>query len=547
MKYTVKIVLAFGLAIMASLTVCADNDQDSADVTSDTLITTGDDTTILAFEDTSFLTYNDSLFISHFRFAQNLDSLLLLWYVKTTAAASGEETTGETDSIVPEYPDSIYAQRLKMLPSYIELSYNEVVRKFIDVYVNKRRKQVGCMIGLSECYFPVFEEILDLYDLPMELKYLPVIESALNPRAVSRAGATGMWQFMYTTGKLYKLEINTYVDERLNPLLSSYAAARYLKDLYGIYNDWILALAAYNCGPGNVNKAIRRSKGKTGYWELYPYLPRETRGYVPAFIAAVYAMNYYPEHNIVPQKFELSLYDTVLVTEELHLKQVAEVLGLPLRQIRDLNPQYRKDIIPAKSQRYPLRLPFEYTTKFIDLEDSIYNYNDSLFFLASNADVPAGYKTSRYVPQPPSPDMVILYYKVKAGDNIGFIADWYGVKTSDLRYWNNISRNFIKAGQKLIIYKHKNMASKYSMIDEMTFAEKQAMIGKKTDTTQQKEKVKIDPDGEYIYYTVRKGDNFWTIAKKYPGVSNTDIMNLNNITDAGSLTPGQKLRIKKKE
>ncbi|PLX03647.1 MAG: lytic transglycosylase [Marinilabiliales bacterium] len=486
----------------------------------------------------------DSVFMKSFRFSQNIDSLLKLWYVKVNEDVYDTLFDAIPDSLLTEVPDCVIIDRLNAIPSVIDMSYNNRVKAFINLYTVKRRKQVATMLGVSECYFPVFEEILDQYDMPYELKYLPVIESALNPRARSRAGAMGMWQFMYTTGKLYKLEINSFVDERLDPVMASHAAAKYLKDLYGIYNDWTLALAAYNCGPGNVNRAIRRSGGKTNYWVLYPYLPRETRGYVPAFIAATYAMTYYKEYGIKPVLIEQDLTDTVMVNQELHLQQVADVLGLPLKAIQDLNPQYRRDIIPAKTNKYSLMLPFEYTTKFIDLQDSIYNYKDSVFFARKEASIPQNYKSSQYVPPPPSPDMVKLKYKVKPGDNVGFIAEWYDIRLSDLRYWNNIRRNFIKAGQKLIIYKHKNVASKYKNIDSMSFEAKQKMIGK--DVTVKKEEKNIPEDAEFVYYTVRRGDNFWSIAKRFDGVSNIDIMRLNNINDEGSLKPGQRLKIKPK-
>lgn len=491
--------------------------------------------------------YYDSLVMEDFRFAQNLDSMLVLWYVEHSESRFNSDTSAYIDSVIPVFSDTVYKSRLAAIPSFVDLSYNEKVRAYIEVYTRKRRAQVEFMLGLSECYFPVFEEVLESYGIPYELKYLPVIESALNPRARSRAGAVGLWQFMYTTGKLYKLEINSYVDERMDIVKASQAAAWYLKDLYKIYNDWILVLAAYNCGPGNVNKAIRRSKGKTNYWELYHYLPRETRGYVPAFIAATYAMNYYKEHGLQPQKIEMSLYDTITITEELHLKQVSEVLGIPMEVLKDLNPQYVKDIIPATKKNYSLRLPLEYSTLFIDQEDSIYAYKDSLFFSKDKAIIPE--KTGdqvAYVPEPPSPDMVKLIYTVKAGDNIGFISSWYGVNSADLRYWNNIRRNLIKGGQKLIIYKDKSVAEKYSAINTMTFEEKQKFIGKTVTASAETKQNPDDSSGDYVYYTVRSGDNFWSIAKKYPGVSNIDIMMLNGIKDERSLSPGQKLKIKKK-
>ncbi|MCK4664330.1 MAG: transglycosylase SLT domain-containing protein [Bacteroidales bacterium] len=496
--------------------------------------------------------HNDTLICSEIeslQFSDNLDSLLNLWYVQQSVfpSDSGQYTFNINDSLIPEFPDSVYMQRINELPVFIDLSYNKVVRNFIHLYTIKKRGLVEVMLGLQDYYFPVFEEILDANNLPLELKYLPVIESALNPRAVSRAGATGIWQFMYSTGKMYKLEINSYIDERKDPVKSTYAAVNFLKDLYNIYGDWILAIAAYNCGPGNVNKAIRRSGGKRNYWDIYYRLPRETRGYVPAFIAANYVMNYYSEHNLTPQKIEIPVFvDTIMINEKLHLKQVSEVLNMPIKQLRDLNPQYRRDIIPAGKKSYSLKLPVEYTMQFIDLSDSIFDYKDSVFFNPNIIHNPPEY--TRYVPKPPSKDHIKIYYTVQSGDNLGYIADWYNVRISDLRYWNNIRRNLIRAGQKLVIYKKKNIVGKYKKINSMSFAEKQKMIGKTVpteiaDNTKQEE---YPDDNNYVYYTVKRGDNLWDIAKKYPGVSNTDIMKINNITNANNLTPGQKLRIKRK-
>jgi len=483
-----------------------------------------------------------------------LDSLLNLWYIKH--ALINDTTTykdteiSAVDTVTQEYPDSVYKERLSRLPGLVRLSYNDIVKKFIEVYTIKRRDQVEVMLGLSEYYFPVFEQVLDANNLPLELKYLPIIESALNPRAVSRAGATGIWQFMYTTSKLYKLKVNTFVDERRDPVKSTYAAVEYLKDLHNIYHDWILVIAAYNCGPGNLNRAIRRSGGNTNYWEIYYRLPRETRGYVPAFIAASYIMNYYQEHDLEPRKMGLPLaIDTIMINEELHLKQVAEVLGIPLQRLRDINPQFKKDIIPAHKDNYALKLPVEYTPVFINLQDSIFAYKDSLFFNIKKSDVtPSSRTASRYVPPPPSKDMIAVYYTVQAGDNLGYISEWYNVRIADLRYWNDIHRNLIRAGQKIIIYIHKDKADHYKKINSMSFAQKQKMTGKSTSVTVStgNNRNVTESDSNYIYYTVKSGDNLWDIAKKFPGVSNTDIMKLNNITNARRLTPGQKLKIKKK-
>lgn len=466
-------------------------------------------------------------------FTRSLDSLLQKWYVQNTLRLNNQDNEFflASDTFrAPVYSDTMMIHRLQKINSYIDLSYNDIVQKFIDLYSVRRKRLVEVMMGLSEYYFPVFEAALDANGCPLELKYLPVIESALNTHAVSRAGATGLWQFMYTTGRLYKLKINTYIDERRDPYLASQAAARYLKDLYTIYNDWTLAIAAYNCGPGNVNKAIKRS-GKTSYWEIYNYLPRETRGYVPAFVAALYVMHYHKDYNISPYFIEFPVKtDTILLTQQVHFGQISAVLGIEPAALRDLNPQYRKDIIPAYNDTLPLRLPSEYTLKFISLQDSIFNYADSLYSKNFYAEVPD--KNSRTISRPyisnASQNGDHIVYKVKSGDNLGSIAQRHGVTVSQIKDWNGLHSNTIRAGQKLDIYSRKG-APKSN--------------GDKTQTTVKNNDSNEKPGNNVVYYTVKSGDNFWTIAQKYPGVSNTQIMEWNNIKDARSLKPGQKLKI----
>lgn len=509
----------------------------------------------------SFTEYKDSLKLDSVQtneelgdllFLKNLDSLTNLFYVQQSRSLCYLDTLNERNadcSLIPSFPDSVYIERLARIPSVFDLSFNDKVKAYLNVYTNKKRDKVEIMLGLTDYYFPIFERVLDEYGLPHELKYLPVIESALNPRAVSRAGATGIWQFMYSTGKLYKLEINSYVDERRDPVAASYAAASFLSDLYQMFGDWTLVIAAYNCGPGNVKKAIRRSGGKTNYWDIYYRLPRETRGYVPAFIAATYTLNYYKEHNLIPRPIDMSMAmatDTLMISEELHLKQVSEVLGLPLQTIRDLNPQYKLDIIPAITKSYALNIPVEYVSPFIDLQDSIFTYKDNEFFDPDKKlKAPASNATYSAYSAPPPKNSAKLTYRVKSGDNLGFISEWYGVGLSDLRYWNNIHRNLIKVGQNLVVYIPDNNKEKYEKINSMSFAEKQATLGKSTQQASTAPK-KIYSDSEYEYYTVRGGDNLWTIAKKFPGVSADNIKDLNNITDTRSLAPGQKLKIRRK-
>jgi membrane-bound lytic murein transglycosylase D len=316
----------------------------------------------------------------------DLDSLLNLYMAKTYL---DEPDDCNMKNVNPTYSKEDYVERLYRMPCVMEMAYNDVVQKFIDRYSGRLRHSISYMLGASNFYIPIFEEALETYQLPLELKYLPIIESALNPKAVSRVGATGLWQFMLATGKQYGLQVNSLVDERRDPVKSSYAAARYLSDLYKIFGDWNLVIAAYNCGPANINKAIHRANGTTkgqdqtangqqlnkDYWHIYPYLPKETRGYVPAFIAANYIMTYYSQHNICPMTTRLpAKTDTIMVNRNIHLEQVAEVVGINIDLLRSLNPMYRRDIVPGATELSPIRLPQTEVGRFIDLQDSICNY-----------------------------------------------------------------------------------------------------------------------------------------------------------------------------
>jgi membrane-bound lytic murein transglycosylase D len=467
-------------------------------------------------------------------FTENLDSVKV-------------ESNSQLHTSFPKnVSDSIYIQRLQAINSPLEFPFNSKVKAYIELYTQKKRKQVSLMLGLSDYYFPMFEQALDAADIPLELKYLPIIESALNPRAFSRVGASGLWQFMYATGKMYGLQVNSYVDDRRDPLKSTQAAVKYLKHLYEQYGDWYLVIAAYNCGPGNVNKAIRRSGGKRDFWQIYYRLPKETRGYVPAFIGAAYAMTYHEEHNIFPLKAAIAQQntDTIMISDLLHFDQVSSITGLSLEKLRDLNPQYRRDVVPAQKKAYTLTLPAEITEAFITNEDSIFAYKREKYFASNRLVV----QPSNHYNAPAAPkNKAKVYYTVKSGDAVGLIADWFDVYSSDLRHWNNIRRNLIKVGQKLVVYVPKSKVSYYKKINNMAFAQKQAQNGKSVSVSNSSSQSSSKNfSGDYEYYTVKRGDNLWSIAKKYPGVSNKEIMKLNGIIDVRKINPGQRLKIRPK-
>ena len=394
-----------------------------------------------------------------------LDSLMHLYNTKTYLRP---DTTCNLPDINPVYDASVYKLRLSKLPTIIEMPYNDVVQKFIDLYSGQLRRSVSYMLGAQNFYMPIFEEALEAYGLPLELKYLPVIESALNPRAVSRVGATGLWQFMLNTGKRYGLTVNSLVDDRRDPVKSSYAAAHYLSDLYKIYGDWNLVIAAYNCGPEKINQAIHRSK-QNDYWQIYPYLPRETRGYVPAFIAANYIMNYYCEHNICPMMTELpAKTDTVEIKRDLYFEQIAHGLGIDIDQIAALNPQYRRSIINGSWRPSPLRLPAMLVTKFIDNEDSIYNYaptdmNAKRTEVEINDEEPTivrykrAYKHSasarkgknKHAKNKRGAKTASKSITIKEGDTLSEIAARNNTSVAKLKRLNGIQGSNIRAGKKL--------------------------------------------------------------------------------------------------
>lgn len=521
--------------------------------------------------------------------AETSDSLLNIWYAHRLANDSEDIESYDMDSVKFEsnVPDKVYMERIEKMNSFITLPYNNVVRNYIILYSEKMPTKMAHILGLCNYYMPIFQEVLNKYDLPEELKAMAVIESALNPVAVSRAGAKGMWQFMYSTAKIYGLHIDSYVDERLDPFKSADAAARYLQDAYEIFGDWNLAIASYNCGAGNVNKAIRRSGGKRDFWEIYPYLPRETRGYVPAFVGALYAMTYYKEHGLKPEAVEMPVHvDTFKINKMLHLKQVSELVGIPHEELRNLNPQYSHDIVPGNSREYILRLPYTYTNSFIEHEDSLYTYKaDTYLNPATLKKIVDGADGERIV------------YRVKSGDYLGRIASRYKCTVSQIKRWNNLKSNNLRIGQRLVIYRGgggssaakssssttgsdatKSSASSTAPSNAVTYTVKKGdTLGKIAErhgcsVTQLKQwnnlssnniqigqKLKVKgssaaapasqpkqtTSGDYITYTIKSGDSFYSIAKNYPGISAQDIMDFNGL-NSSKIKPGMKIRIPKK-
>jgi membrane-bound lytic murein transglycosylase D len=460
----------------------------------------------------------------------------------------------------------------------MELTFNSHVKSYINTYAVKRRNLTSKVLGLSEVYFPMFEEMLDKYNMPMELKYLAVVESALNPTANSRAGAKGLWQFMYGTGKMYGLKVTSLVDDRFDPLESTDAACRHLQDLYNIYGDWSLALAAYNSGPGNVNRAIRRAGGVKSYWAIWPYLPRETRGYVPAFIAVMYIMNYPAEHNLYPIDpgiFSQQI-DTVTIKDVLSFDQISEMMDISYEELKYLNPAFKEGIIPSSDKKqYILRLPHQYVSAFIDKETELYNYKTE-----------KGIEKEKLLAEIKKAEERNIHV-VRSGENLGSIAQKYRCSVNNLKSWNNLRSNTIYPGQKLILFAPAVTTSKSSVSSEPTdinarekgyhqvrTGENLGLIAQKykcsvedikkwnnlnNNTIQPGQKILVyEPkqdkeiatspakniqEGNYIYYTVRQGDTLWDIAKLYDGVSVDQIKTLNNINNSKKLKPGQKLKV----
>lgn len=448
----------------------------------------------------------------------DVDSLLRSWHVQYFTK---RDDYCHDDEENVYFPDSVYADRLSRLPAMIPLPYNNVVRDCIDLYTERRRGLVRYMLGMADYYFPIIEKILDKHGLPLELKYLAVVESALNPVALSRVGACGLWQFMLPTGKQYGLTINSLVDDRRDPVKATEAACEYFKDMYAIYKDWSLVMASYNCGPGNVNKAIKRSGGKTNFWDIFSYLPKETRSYVPLFIAANYVMNYYCDHNLCPLETDIPLAtDTIHIHKILHLQQVADVLGVDMAQLRALNPQYKRDIVPGHSaEEAVLKLPAAQTYAFIDHEDSIYAYRKAELLPDYMITVSGG-------ATPGAATREQITHIVLRNENIYTIANRYGVTARDIKKWNRLSSNRLPRGKRLKLY-----------VDNggVLLSEKSASNAKKNHTAT------LQQDG-YIAHKVKSGESLYSIASQYPGITAQDLRKANKLRTT-TIQPGQVLKI----
>ena len=444
------------------------------------------------------------------------DSLLHAWYNQKNTEEYVQEINLDSVKLTSSIPDSVYIRRLKEMNSFITLPYNDIVRGYLIHYSEKMKSGMKRIIGLSSYYMPIFQETFDRHGLPEELKAMAIIESALNPTAVSRAGAKGMWQFMYNTAKLYGLHIDSFVDERLDPVKSADAAARYLKDAYKIFGDWNLAIASYNCGAGNVQKAIKRA-GSRQFWDIWPFLPRETRGYVPAFVGALYALKYHKEHGIEALAVPMPAHtDTFKIRKMVHLKQVSELTGVPLEELQSLNPQYRHNIIPGNDREYILRIPYKFTDAFIAHEDSLHRHKDSIYFN------PLTIKKIK-----DGGDGQRIVYKVKSGDYLGKIATRYRVTVTQIKKWNGLKSNNISIGQRLVIYSGRAGAVASS-------SSSGSSSGPKVNTAAAAK--------GHTLYKVKEGDSFYLIAKNYPGVSAQNIMDYNGLSSS-SLRPGITIKI----
>jgi membrane-bound lytic murein transglycosylase D len=473
-----------------------------------------------------------------------MDSLIESWFSTNPAIlfaeADYEAAILSTDT--PTFSPEVYADRIQKINTPIPLIYNSTVQSFIDLYVLRRRSKVAEMLTLGQEYFPMIEAELDRRGLPMELKYVAVIESALNTHAVSKAGATGMWQMMYGTGKLMGLQIDSYVDERRDPYLATEAGIEYLSRMYDVYGDWLLAIAAYNCGPGNVNKALRKSGGGTKtFWEIWKYLPAETRSYVPIFIAATYTFEYHQEHNIAPSSFHYTynLVDTVLISKKMTLDQLAPFVGLTIDELKLYNPALKTTTIPGGNVPFPIRMPMDAVALWISNQDKLYaEIEQPAVVLAKTSKQTTEAKSETKTSNTSS--IVTVYYTVKKNDNLGYISEWFDCTVSELKRWNGMSSTKIVPGQKLKVKVPGDLKDEYAAINSMSFSQKQKL----TDI-QMVESGEQKKESEIVYYTVKAGDSLWSISKKYPENSIETLQEMNKLGSSETLKVGAKIKIVK--
>lgn len=507
-------------------------------------------------------------------FETDTQKLLESWYMKNYTATDDKYMSSDVKTT-----DDQIRQRLSQLPTVIEMPFNSIVRTYIDRYTQRGRAQVAATLGLANYYMPIFEQALEEAGLPLELKYLPVVESALNPNAVSKHGATGLWQFMLATGKGLGMEVNSLVDERRDPYVSSRKAARYLKDLHSTYGDWSLAIAAYNCGPGAVNKAVRRAgDGKHDFWSIYEYLSPETRGYVPAFIAANYVMNYYPEHGISPVIPTKPLVtDTVGVAGRVHFNQISEVLDIPVEELRLLNPQFRADLIPGSPEKpYMLILPSQQVHAYIVSEDQIKGHEAERYArrdVVEPGDMPSESSVEMEMADPSAADVRQTIaadnlpaeepalparqtpaagkpatHKVAAGETLASIAALYGVTPAEVKRWNNLRRNSVRVGQQLRVAVDAQAETSVSADSSVPASRQQVSPAKakrqsKSASSSNKGK-KSRKEAKPTQHSIKNGENLTVIAKKY-GVSVDEIKRANNMKD-DDIRAGKSIKIPSK-
>ena len=463
-----------------------------------------------------------------------LDSLVNQVYIRRLNINSSPG--GTTDNVfqtfeVPSFSAEVYKQKIEKIQTPIPLCYNDQVREYIDLYAIRKRSLTERVMGQAALYFPLFEQILDQQDLPLEFKYLSIVESALNPTAVSRAGATGLWQFMLGTGKLYNLKINSYIDERRDPEKSTLAACQYFKDMYAIYNDWLLVIAAYNCGAGNVNKAIARSGGKKTFWEICDHLPRETRGYVPAFIAVTYLMTHTSDHNLVSVPPLISYYgvDTVMTDRKVTLKQIADAINMPVDYLSYLNPIYKRGVIPVSDQQLAIRLPSNKVNTYLANLSAIYKPEEN----STIAEFVSNDKEDDF-----SFDQVKKYHRVKRGEHLMAIAKRYHCSVNDIKSWNHLRSTKLSSGQKLTIYT--SGEKKAVKVAEKSSTKKASSI--LANSNNKKASSSISDDSKFVWHTVQSGDSLWKIAQRYQGVTVEQIKELNNL-QSNELKVGTKLKV----